>query len=75
MFSTLFGDSTYVRQKTSTFTDLFSSICSPQFGAESGCSLFSINFYGGKDRTLSKYEYQVSEALQLISDFTYLKLI
>ncbi len=60
MFSTIYGDSSFVREKTSTFTDLFSSICSSKYDTESGCSLFSVNFYAGRDRTLSVYEYQVS---------------
>ncbi len=60
MFSTLIGDPSYVREKTSTYKDLFSSICSEDVGADEGCALFAIDFYGGQDRTLSIYEYQVS---------------
>ncbi len=60
MFSTLIGDPSYVREKTSTYKDLFSTICSEGVGADEGCALFAIDFYGGQDRTLSIYEYQVS---------------
>jgi hypothetical protein len=60
MFSTLCGDPSFVREKTSTFKDLFNSICSPEFGPEEGCGMFAVDFYGGSDRTLSIYEYQVS---------------
>ncbi len=69
MFSTLFGDSKYVREKTSTFRDLFSTICSEGEGASEGCALFAINFYGGDDRTLSIYEYQVRILKHVISAY------
>lgn len=59
MFSALYGTPRFVRHKNSTFSDLFSSICSEKNGVEEGCAVFSVNFYGGKDRTISKYEYQV----------------
>jgi hypothetical protein len=60
MFSTLCGDPSYVRDKASTFCDLFASICSPKYGSEEGCAVFAVDFYGAQDRTLSIYEYQVS---------------
>lgn len=66
MFSSLIGDPSFVRHKNSTFTDLFASLCSSTDGAEEGCSLFAINIYGGDDRTLSIYEYQVSVSIYFI---------
>jgi hypothetical protein len=59
MFSSLYGDPSFVRMKNSTFTELFASICSPKFGMDEGCALFAVNFYGEDDRTMSKYQYQV----------------
>jgi hypothetical protein len=63
MFSTITGDPSFVRNKTSNFRDLFASICSPQYGSEEGCGMFAVNFYGDLDRTLSIYEYQVTPFL------------
>ncbi len=59
MISTLIGDPTYVREKQSTFRDLFGSICSPDVDSAEGCAMFALDIYGAKDRTLSVYEYQV----------------
>ena len=66
MWAALFNAPYFVGNKVDGFKTLFDNICSPNIthtmatnDVELGCSIFTVNFYGEADRTLSKYEYQV----------------